>query len=615
MLYIKSFFNNFSKLRNSTEKRQSLVYIMPLMKRFIIFFFILSSYLFPQERHEIEVQGEKIPFSFDTKREVLIIEKDFLKQFPSLNLPQLISFIANMNFVCRGIFQADPQIMGFNQEQVVVMVNGIPLNNSQTGHHNFSLPFEVEQIERIEVLRGGFTSLIGFSGTGGVINIITSDQNGFKFTRSSFNTTNSSLNLSSKGFYISSGIVTTDGYMEGIDGKKYYLQGGMKLPIRKGFLEIWGGWVLSKFGAYNFYAQFPSFEELERFLGSISWNSQLTSDFIFAFKLSSQYLKDDFTLLRDNPHFYLNNHKTLQNSIEIGIKKVMSGWAYYLGISSSLDSINSNGIRSGEEAIALGKHNRNMYSFFGEFSGEKKNFFMNSGIRFTFGTYSDFSSHILLGYWMKKKVKISTSLYRSFRIPTYTELYYSDPVHVSTPGLKAEASRGFSFSIDYKMDNTECGGRFFINQSDNLIDWKKDQEKDIWISENLKKGKYYGMDLHLSYKSRDTKLRILYTFQNAKFKDNPLLKSLKYHYYFPDRSLSLIIDKDFKLFSTCSALKIEKEKYTRKNRFYLNIKAARKTGNAEMFFEILNLFNNRVERIPGLPEAPRTYGVGLHLNF
>lgn len=289
--------------------------------------------------------------------------------------------------------------------------------------------------------------------------------------------------------------------------------------------------------------------------------------------------------------------------------------AYYLGISSYLDSINSTGIRRGEETIALGNHNRRLYSLFGEFSGEKNNLFLNSGIRFTFGTYGYFSSRVLLGYWIKRKVKISSSLYRSYRIPTYTELYYSDPAHISTPVLKAEASRGFSFSIIYKMDNTECGGRLFINQSNNLIDWKKDQERDIWISDNLKKGKYYGMDLHLSYKSRDTRLRILYTFQNAEFKDNPLLKSLKYHYYFPDLSLSLIINKDFKLFSTCSALKIEKEKYTRRNRFYLNIKANRKIGNADLFLEILNLFNNRDERIPGLPETPRTYSVGLNINF
>ena len=178
------------------KKSIDLIYIIALMRRLIFFFIILSSLLFSQEKYEIEVHGEKIPFSFDIKRDVLIIEKDFLRQFPALNLAQLISFVANMNFVCRGIFQADPQIMGFNQEQVVVMVNGIPLNNSQTGHHNFSLPLDVEQIERIEVLRGGFTSMSGFSGTGGIINIITSNKNGFKITRSSFNTTKSSLNTS-----------------------------------------------------------------------------------------------------------------------------------------------------------------------------------------------------------------------------------------------------------------------------------------------------------------------------------------------------------------------------------------------------------------------------------
>ena len=403
--------------------------------------------------------------------------------------------------------------------------------------------------------------------------------------------------------------------MEGIDGKKYYLQGGVKLAIHKSFLDIWGGWVLSKFGAYNFYAQFPSFEKLERFLGSIKWNSQLTSGLIFAFKLSSQYSKDEFKLFRDNPDFYLNNHKTLQNSIEMGIKKVLKNVSYYVGISSSLDSINSDGIRNGEETIALGNHNRTLYSFFGEFSGEKRNIFMNSGIRLTIGTYSNFSSHFLLGCWIKKKVKMSGSFYRSFRIPTYTELYYSDPVHLSTPGLKPEISRGYSFSLDYKIENTECGVRFFINQSDNLIDWKKNQEQNLWISENLKKGKYYGIDLGFSYKFRETKLKILYTFQKAEFKDNPLLKSLKYHYYFPEGSLSLLFNRDFIFFSICSALKIEREKYTRKNRFYLNIKTNIKIGKASLFFEILNLFDNRVEKIPGLPESPRSYSAGLNFSF
>lgn len=506
-------------------------------------------------------------------------------------------------------------MVGFNQEQVVVMVNGIPFNNSQTGHHNFLLPLGVDQIERIEILRGGFTSCHALSGTGGIINIITSSQNSFKISRSSFNTTSSSLNLSFKNFYITSGTVSTDGYMEGIDGKKYSLQGGIKLAIHKNFLEIWGGWVLSKFRANNFYGPFPSFEELSRFLSNVSWNSPLSSDLILTFKLSSQYSKDVFKLFRDNPDFYLNNHRTRQHSIEMGVKRVLKEGGFYLGISSYLDSINSNGIRREEQAIALGNHNRTLHSFFGEISGEKKSFFINSGIRLTVGTYRHFSAHFLLGYWIKNKIKMSGSFYRGFRIPTYTELYYSDPVHLATPGLKPETSHGYSFSLDYKIENIKGGVMFFINQSDNPIDWKKDLEQNIWISENLKQGKYYGLDLSFSYKSNKTQLKILYTFQKAEFEENPLLKSLKYRYYFPESSLSLLCIRDFIIFSLRSALKIEREKYTGKNKFYLNMKANKKIGKASLFFEILNVFNNRVEKIPGLPESPRSYSIGLHLGF
>lgn len=585
------------------------------MKRFIILFLVFSSFLFSEEKHEIEVLAEKIPFSFDLKKGILVVEKEFLKLFPALNLPQLISYVANMNFVCRGIFQADPQIMSFNQEQVVVMVNGIPMNNSQTGHHNFSLPLDVEHIERIEILRGGLSSLCGFSGAGGIINIVTSNQNNFKISHSSFNTFNSSLSLCSKNFSISSGIVSTDGYMKGIDGKKYYLQGGVRLPFRKSYIDIWGGWVLSRFGAANFYASYPSFEKLGRLFGVICWNNQIASNAIFNFKISSQYSRDEFKLFRDNPNIYLNGHKTLQNSIEMGVKKVSKRGAYYVGISSYLDSISSDGIREGEKTKALGNHTRRLFSLFGEASWETGEFFMNSGLRFATGAYSDFNSHILLGLWIRERVKISNSFHRSFRIPTYTELYYKDPVHISTSSLRPETNLGYTLSFDYKIDKNELGARFFINRSNNLIDWRMEQEQNVWISENLKKGKYYGVDLSLSHRSNKTALKLLYTLQKVEFEDDPLLKSLKYHYYFPESSLSFMASSNFRLLSLSGALKMEREKSTKEYRFYLNIKASKRLGEARLFFEILNLFNTRVEKIPGLPEPPRSYSAGLNFDF
>lgn len=179
-----------------------------------------------QEAHVIEVEGKKIPFRFDPKRDVLVVEGEFLKQIPSLNVPQLLSLVANMNFVARGMFQADPEMTGFSQEQIVVMVNGAPLNNAQTGHHNFSLPFEVDQIQRIEVLRGGSPSHYGFFGVGGLVNIITTGANRIKGGTSSFKTFASSVDVSVKDFSLSAGMTTTDGYMDGLDGKKNISRAG-----------------------------------------------------------------------------------------------------------------------------------------------------------------------------------------------------------------------------------------------------------------------------------------------------------------------------------------------------------------------------------------------------
>ena len=102
-----------------------------------LIFLIDESYA--QEEHVIEVLGKKIPLSFDTKRGVLVIEGDTLRQLPAGSLSELLRFVANMNFISRSDFQSDPQIMGFNQEQIVVMVN------------------------RIEILRGGYSTLAGQS--------------------------------------------------------------------------------------------------------------------------------------------------------------------------------------------------------------------------------------------------------------------------------------------------------------------------------------------------------------------------------------------------------------------------------------------------------------------
>ena len=68
-------------------------------------------------------------------------------------------------------------IRGSTGEQVIVMINGVRLNNAATGVADLSL-LSMSQVQRIEVTRGGASALYGSDGVGGVINIITTNETG-----------------------------------------------------------------------------------------------------------------------------------------------------------------------------------------------------------------------------------------------------------------------------------------------------------------------------------------------------------------------------------------------------------------------------------------------------
>ena len=69
--------------------------------------------------------------------------------------------------------QSDISIRGANFGQTLVLLNGIRINDAQSGHHNLDLPVPPESIARIEVLRGSGSTMYGSDAVGGVINVIT----------------------------------------------------------------------------------------------------------------------------------------------------------------------------------------------------------------------------------------------------------------------------------------------------------------------------------------------------------------------------------------------------------------------------------------------------------
>ncbi|HRF24346.1 MAG TPA: TonB-dependent receptor plug domain-containing protein, partial [Chitinophagaceae bacterium] len=69
--------------------------------------------------------------------------------------------------------QSDIVLRGGTFQQVLVIIDGIKLNDPLTGHFNSYIPINTDEIERIEILKGAASAIYGSEAVGGVINIIT----------------------------------------------------------------------------------------------------------------------------------------------------------------------------------------------------------------------------------------------------------------------------------------------------------------------------------------------------------------------------------------------------------------------------------------------------------
>lgn len=88
---------------------------------------------------------------------------------------ELLRLVAGVNLNARGAFgaQTDIGIRGSTFSQVLVLVDGLRLNDPLTGHFSSYLPVPISEIDRIEIIRGGAVSSFGADAVGGVVHIHT----------------------------------------------------------------------------------------------------------------------------------------------------------------------------------------------------------------------------------------------------------------------------------------------------------------------------------------------------------------------------------------------------------------------------------------------------------
>jgi iron complex outermembrane receptor protein len=110
-----------------------------------------------------------------TGRNIVVIKGDRFAQLPVHSVDELLRYIPGIEIQARGPMgsQSDITMRGGTFQQVLVIVDGVRVNDPNTGHFTTYIPIAPGEIDRIEVLKGASSAIYGSDAVGGVVNIVT----------------------------------------------------------------------------------------------------------------------------------------------------------------------------------------------------------------------------------------------------------------------------------------------------------------------------------------------------------------------------------------------------------------------------------------------------------
>ena len=104
-----------------------------------------------------------------------------------------------------------------------------------------------------------------------------------------------------------------------------------------------------------------------------------------------------------------------------------------------------------------------------------------------------------LGFDFSSNFKIYSNIGKTYRIPTYTDLYYSDRTTLGNENLNPESAISSEFGIKYINSNLKFSASLFNRDAKNIIDYAKENENDLWKAVNIGSLKTKGIEFDFLY--------------------------------------------------------------------------------------------------------------------
>lgn len=445
---------------------------------------------------------------------------------PVRTIADLLQYLPGIDVRTRGTsdVQADVSMRGGTFDQVLVMLNGIPVNDMQTGHYTLNIPVPAELIERIEVLQGTSAGLFGaFSGA---INIVTKNSGprprdvSFKLSAgmnglvqpqiaASFAAGETHVNLSAgysraDGYYAPSPTVKEETALRNSDYQKVDLYA----QVRWRGLDVQTGaqWKDAGLGmGYGFGSQ-DQFDATRTAFASAGYTRRWGS-----WRIEAQ------AVYRANHDRYEWHRGQTANSnrhfSQTASAAVSAHYASRIGTTSfGVDGGNGN-IRS----TALGDHSRWHFNYHvGQtfyYAGLSASVGLNGTYNTQFGHHMGGDANI--GYEFIRNNHIYLNANRSLRLPTFTDLYYDAGNQLGNDSLKPE--KAWLLSLGYKGEwrfgadsnsgrkgagHLSASANGYFRWGRNIIDWVyvPDDKRRPYHAENQQQVNAAGMEVSVAYR-------------------------------------------------------------------------------------------------------------------
>ena len=446
----------------------------------------------------------ELPFKKNS-RTITLISSEVIKQSPATNLAELLQQEAGIDVRRQGIngMQADLYIRGGSFDQTLLLIDGIKVEDPQTGHHTLNMALPLEVIERVEIIKGPAARVFGQNAFTGAINIVTKSNadtvNSVEYKLGSYNQQHVSgtlgTNLKNTTLIGHASVNTSDGYRHNTDfeNQNYFVKGrfntnGTPIDVISSFSE-------RKFGANQFYAVQSGYDQYEETQSSLVGASTKfkTENFKITPRVYWKRNQDMYLYVRERPSVYRNLHISNKVGLQVNASYTSSAGITGFGIDAAKVFMTSSN---------LGERDRMMANLFVEhrFSLADNRLDITPGVSVNY--FSDFKFHAFpgvdFGYAINDTFKAYANIGYTYRVPTYTDLYYVGRTDLGNENLEPEKALSEEIGLKYFGTNFNAYVAIFNRSSDNLIDYTKENEADKWQATNLKSLTSTGAELNLS---------------------------------------------------------------------------------------------------------------------